>query len=53
MITYEQIERLLQEAASAGDMEQVAICERALEGDNAAFAECERVIGEARAMEDT
>lgn len=49
-ITDEQIEALSTEAASAGDLEQVAICERALAGDDAARAECALVIGDAAAQ---
>lgn len=50
-ITDEQIEALCSEAASAGDLEQVAICERALDGDEAARHECVRVIRDAEAMQ--
>jgi hypothetical protein len=41
--------RLADEAAQAGDLEQVAVCELALAGDTAARAECERVVRAARA----
>ncbi|MFA6118249.1 MAG: hypothetical protein WC729_29960 [Sphingomonas sp.] len=37
------------EAAEAGDLAMVAICQRALDGDDRAIRECERVIAEARA----
>jgi len=35
---------LRDEAARAGDLEQVKICERALEGDQEAMTECERIL---------
>jgi len=47
-ITDEQIEALQIEAGGAGDAEQVAICERALDGDADARGECVDVICEAR-----
>ena len=49
-ITDEQIRALSDEAGQAGDLEQVAICERALNGDGAARAECGRVIADAAAQ---
>jgi len=48
----EQIRDLQREAGEAGDLAQVAICDRALEGDEAARAECARVIRAARAQRD-
>lgn len=51
-ITDEQIERLEQEAGEAGDQAQAQLCRRALDGDDAARAECERVIRDAQAMAD-
>lgn len=51
-ITDSQIRNLRTEAATAGDAEQVAICDRALDGDEAAIRECERVIRAAQAMAD-
>ena len=42
-----RIEALSTEAGQAGDLEMVAICERALAGDTAAIAECVRVLAEA------
>lgn len=51
-ITHEQIQALRDEAGQAGDLEQVAICDRALEGDETAIAECERVIADAAARAD-
>lgn len=41
------IEQLRLEAAEAGDLAQVDICDRALDGDKEARAECARVIQEA------
>lgn len=51
-ITKAQIESLNNEAAAHGDLEQVAICERALEGDMAARRECARVISAAADQAD-
>jgi hypothetical protein len=51
-ITTDQIEALRQESGEAGDSEQVAICDRALAGNQDALRECFRVINEARAMWD-
>lgn len=42
--------QLRDEAAVAGDMEQVRICDEALSGSRAARAECARVAAEARAQ---
>lgn len=47
-VTNSQIQKLSNEAAEHGDLEQVAICERALAGDVGARAECAKVIGNAR-----
>lgn len=47
---YEAIEALRIEAGSAGDMEMVRICNKALAGDEAAWAEAVRVINEAAAQ---
>lgn len=49
-ITDAQIEALRTEAGAAGDSAQVAICDRAREGDESARAECARVIANAAAM---
>jgi len=49
-ITDEQIEALRDEAGSAGDNAQVALCDRALDGDDEARAECARVIADAAAQ---
>jgi hypothetical protein len=38
------IEALMDGAANHGDREQIAICERALDGDTAAIDECMRVL---------
>lgn len=51
-ITKAQIEKLSDEAGEAGDLEQVAICNKALEGDAAAIAECARVITDAAGRAD-
>jgi hypothetical protein len=48
----ERIEALKNDAAVAGDLAMVAVCERALDGDQDAHDQCERVISEARAQED-
>lgn len=48
-LTDDRIATLRDNAGSAGDLEQVAICNRALEGDEPARAECARVIADARA----
>jgi hypothetical protein len=51
-VTTAQIRALRTEAAQAGDQAQVEICDRALDGDEAAVAECARVIAAAQAMAD-
>lgn len=43
-----QIERLRAEAGEAGDVAQVAICDRALRGSQRAIRACERIIRETR-----
>lgn len=48
-VTNEQIDALRTEAGTAGDAAQVALCERALAGDEEAREECARVIAEAAA----
>ena len=50
MITTADIRALRDEAGEAGDLSQVAVCDRALDGDQDARAECERVILDARAQ---
>ena len=47
------IRQLRDEASQAGDVAQVAICNRALIGVEAAIGECVRVINEAEAMDDS
>jgi hypothetical protein len=49
-ITDAQISNLRAEAGNAGDLDMVAICDAALEGDEAAIKECVRVISDAEAM---
>lgn len=44
----DDIRALRDEAGTAGDLEQVSLCDRALAGDDDAWAECARVITEAR-----
>lgn len=51
-ITRSQIIALRGEAAAHGDVEMVDICNKALEGDQDAWAECERAINEAAAQSD-
>lgn len=46
-IEIDRIAALRTEAGQAGDSEQVALCDRALNGDEAARAECARVLAEA------
>jgi hypothetical protein len=50
--SHSAIETLAAEAAVAGDLEQVAICDAALGGDAAAIREVARVIAAAAAMGD-
>lgn len=49
-ITRSQIIALRDEAAAHGDIEMVDICTKALDGDQDAWAECERVIHDAAAQ---
>jgi hypothetical protein len=51
-VTVEQIEALRDEAGAAGDTEMVAICERAIDGDESAADECAKAIRAAAANED-
>jgi hypothetical protein len=44
-----QIEALRDEAAQAGDLAMVEVCELALEGNQGSRAECARVIADADA----
>ena len=41
---------LREEAAEHGDLKQVAIVDRALDGDEEAIAECQRVVDDAAAQ---
>lgn len=43
-ITDTQIEQLSREAAEAGDLDQVALCERALAGSRSASRACAKAI---------
>jgi len=47
--TAHQLQTLHQEASDHGDLEQVAICDRAMAGDAAAIDECARVLADAMA----
>ena len=51
-VTEQQLEDLSREAGAAGDMDQVRLCTRAINGDDNARAECARVIAAAAAQED-
>lgn len=51
-MTRREIRAMRNEAAEAGDMAQVAICDLALDGDEQALAECERVRRAAQAMQE-
>jgi len=51
-ITDEQIITLGEEAGCAGDLAMVAICERAIDGDDEARAECVEVIRDAEAQRE-
>jgi hypothetical protein len=51
-ITCEDIKALLFEASAAKDPETVWDCSCALRGDSAAWARCEEIIRDARAMDD-
>jgi hypothetical protein len=43
-----QIRALRDDAGVAGDLEMVAVCERAIDGNEAARRECARVLRDAR-----
>ena len=51
VVSYNQIAALRSEAAAAGDLAQVAVCDRALDDELEAIGECARVIAAARAQE--
>lgn len=46
------VEKLRDESGEAGDLEMVAICDRALAGNPAALVRCAEVVNDARAMCD-
>ena len=48
--TPDRVTALRDEAAEAGDLKQVAICDRALKGSGAALAQCGQVIVYAEAQ---
>ena len=48
----EIVEMLRAEAGMHGDLEMVAVCDRALGGDQAALDECYRVLTDAMAAAD-
>lgn len=50
MTMSDRIQELRTEAAQAGDTEQVALCDRALDGDDEAYDECVRVLEDAAAQ---
>lgn len=45
------IETLRAEAATAGDLSMVEVCDRALRGDRHALAQVQRTIADAKAMQ--
>lgn len=49
-ITTQQIRTLEQEALVSGDVEQVYLCRRAMQGDADAMESCAQAIAAARAM---
>lgn len=49
-VTRAQLETLRDEAGSAADGERVAVCNKALDGDRPAIAECVRAMQEAEAQ---
>lgn len=51
-ITTNQLAALRDEAATAGDLEQVAICNQAINGHQESIAICVEVISNREAMED-
>ncbi|HTQ44509.1 MAG TPA: hypothetical protein VMI75_17225 [Polyangiaceae bacterium] len=50
VVTEVDVEALRSEAALAGDLAMVALCDRALAGDRWAWWECDEAIGAAQAM---
>lgn len=51
-VTNRQISTLRNEAATAGDIDQVRMCDRALSGSQRAIRGCVRAIQSAEAMAD-
>lgn len=51
-MTTDRIRALSTDAAEAGDLDQVRVCELALRGDRGALVECERVLAYAAAQDD-
>lgn len=51
-IPIQAIKTLRAEAATAGDLPMVKVCDRALRGDRHALAQVQRVLADARAMTD-
>ena len=52
MATRAQIERLKAEAGQVGDTEQVKDCQKALDGNQAAWRRCGRALKDAEAQDD-
>lgn len=52
-ITEDQITELRTEAGEHGDLDMVAICDRAIDGDRTARERCAEVISDALAMNDS
>lgn len=50
MVTKQQIRRLRDTAGQAGDLKQIAVCNRALIGDREACLDCQAVIVDAVAQ---
>jgi len=50
VVSPRKIKTLRSEAAEAGDMAQVAICDRAVDGDREAILECARVMADVAAQ---
>lgn len=50
ILTPLQVTALRSEASAAGDLEQVAVCDRALDGDAGALLSCASVLADAKAM---
>lgn len=50
LVTDEQLRSLRDEAGQAGDLDQVSLCDDALDGEEIARIECSRVVADARDM---